>query len=73
MSNLNVDRIRKETGQMIRIARIKKELQVKELASMVGLEADHLGKIERGKVPVRVEHIVPIAKRIEMRNSRTNT
>ena len=58
----NVNEIRKKTGRVIRIERIKRDLQVKELAQMSGLSADHLGKLELGKIPVRVEHLVVIAE-----------
>jgi transcriptional regulator with XRE-family HTH domain len=63
--SINIDKVRKEVGRKIKIARIERDVQQKELAAAIGLLPSHLGKLESGTLPIRVEHIVAIAEALE--------
>lgn len=60
--DFNVRKVRKDTGKNIKIARIRMDMKQRELAKASGLNIDHVGKLERGEIPVRVEHILVLAK-----------
>jgi transcriptional regulator with XRE-family HTH domain len=65
--SVDVEKIRKDTGRAIRVARVQRDLQQKELASKAGIGATHLGRLERAEIPIRVEHIVAIARALNMK------
>ena len=55
-------KFRVRAGHTVRVERVKRNLQQRELAEKIGLGSDHLGKLERGVLPMKVEHIMAIAE-----------
>lgn len=53
-------------GQLVKQARKEKKMTLKELADLVGMSANEIASIEKGKRVPRVTNISRIAKALEI-------
>ncbi|AWD69976.1 helix-turn-helix domain-containing protein [Acinetobacter schindleri] len=61
MSDLSIT-----VGQLIRNARLKKEISQEKLALICDIDRSYLGRIERGKVNITIEKLYELATALEM-------
>ena len=61
MSDLSI-----AVGQLIRNARLKKEISQEKLALICDIDRSYLGRIERGKVNITIEKLYELATALEM-------
>ena len=60
MSDLSIT-----VGQLIRNARLKKEISQEKLALICDIDRSYLGRIERGKVNITIEKLYELATALE--------
>lgn len=53
-------------GQLIRNARLKKEISQEKLALICDIDRSYLGRIERGEVNITIEKLYELATALEM-------
>ena len=61
MSDLSIT-----VGQLIRNARLKKEISQEKLALICDIDRSYLGRIERGEVNITIEKLYEIAIALEI-------
>ena len=61
MSDLSIT-----VGQLIRNARLKKEISQEKLALICDIDRSYLGRIERGEVNITIEKLYELATALEM-------
>ena len=61
MSDLSI-----AVGQLIRNARLKKEISQEKLALICDIDRSYLGRIERGEVNITIEKLYELATALEM-------
>ena len=61
MSDLSI-----AVGQLIRNARLKKEISQEKLALICDIDRSYLGRIERGEVNITIEKLYERATALEM-------
>ncbi|WP_180062550.1 helix-turn-helix domain-containing protein [Acinetobacter sp. YH12120] len=61
MSDLSI-----AVGQLIRNARLKKEISQEKLALICDIDRSYLGRIERGEVNITIEKLYEIAIALEI-------
>ena len=62
MNLVNVTEIRQKVGYRIRSLRLDRNIGQGELARAMGITQQYLSKLEKGDVPIRVEHLFAVAK-----------
>ena len=53
-------------GQLVRGARLKKEISQEKLALICDIDRSYLGRIERGEVNITIEKLYEIASALEI-------
>lgn len=53
-------------GQLIRNARLKKEISQEKLALICDIDRSYLGRIERGEVNITIEKLYELATALDM-------
>ena len=61
MSDLSIT-----VGQLIRNARLKKEISQEKLALICDIDRSYLGRIERGEVNITIEKLYELSSALEM-------